>query len=375
MRARAVHLVLLVALAAAGASAADAGRGPEILRERNCTVCHPVRGAGGDSAPDLGVRRVTDWSPQAFAATLWNHGPLMWDEMERLGLEVPALPVEDALDLNAYLSTLWRYDPIGVARFGRDVWVDQQCYRCHAIVGGEHGIGPAVASWETSPDPVEWVRQMWNHAAVMAEELDNEEGVWPVFTMQEFVDLVAYVQDQDVLDPPASAVGGEASLTLGEQVFEAAGCAGCHSFGPGAGKVDLADAHALSRTELAVEMWNHGPLMSSAPTANRVDLPLLAREEMAAVIAYVAASAERRATGDESRGEELFNSKQCAVCHSQLGEAPPLHLRATPYTPTNFAAAVWRHGPNMQREMESQHIRRPEMTAEDIADLLAYLNR
>ena len=367
---------LLVLVAGSAASAADLERGVEILRQRECTVCHSILGVGGSGAPDLGVRRVTDWDDRSLAATLWNHGPRMWRQMQAAGMETPELPKEEVAALYEFLSSLWRYDPIGTASFGRDVWMDHQCYRCHPIVGSEQGIGTPVSSWPALPDAVEWVRQMWNHAGPMGEEIDDRGGVWPTFTPQEFVDLMAYVDNLSQLDPPDPEIGEE-TVTGGERHFREGACSNCHTIGAAeGGKVDLSTAgRDLTMTELAVEMWNHGPVMSTSPDIDEIELPELDRDQVVGLLAYISSESRNRVGGDVELGRQAFDAKKCSVCHSPMGEAPPLDMHEEPYSLIDLATSVWRHGPDMVGEMQSQGTRWPTLTEEDVANLLAYLNR
>ena len=73
---------LLFAVFPLGAQQGDAQRGKEMLQSRRCTQCHPIAGAGGGSAPDLGRRAPGEISPASLAADMWNHGPRMWKNMQ-----------------------------------------------------------------------------------------------------------------------------------------------------------------------------------------------------------------------------------------------------------------------------------------------------
>ena len=355
--------------------AAHTERGAEVLRQRQCMACHSILGAGGDRAPDLGLRRSTAWDPAALAALLWNHGPRMWEEMALLDMEVPELSTADVAELYEHLSALWRYDPIGVSSFGGQVWMEQQCYRCHPIVGDLQGIGSPVSRWRAAPNSFDWVRQMWNHAGIMADEFNREEGVWPVMTLQEFSDLVAYVENIERLDPPQPLVK-QHDLAQGQRVFREANCEKCHTIGPNQnGRVNLAPA-AREKTlaQLALEMWNHAPVMSFSSIRDQVDNPRLEQGEMAAVLAYVSNEAQQDFGGDPVRGRGLFDVKNCSVCHSPAGEAPPLNARETPLSLIEFTASVWRHGPDMLEDTRLHGVAWPMLAPQDVADLLAHMN-
>jgi len=376
MKVRMLSILAAAWLLSPSLPAAEVERGVEILRQRQCTACHSILGAGGDRAPDLGLRRAVSWDPAAFAALLWNHGPKMWEEMALLDMEVPELPASEVGELYDYLSTLWRYDPIGVSSFGGEVWMEQQCFRCHPIVGDIQGVGSPVSRWPAVPNSVDWVRQMWNHSGLMADEFDREQGVWPVMTIQEFSDLMAYVENIETLNPPEPVISRH-DLTQGQKLFREAYCEKCHTIGLNEnGRVNLAPA-ARDKTlaELAVEMWNHAPVMSTSPFLGQVDPPRLERGEMAAVLAYVSVEAQRDLGGDPVRGRRLFDVKQCSTCHSQTGEAPPLNTHETPLSVVGFTASVWRHGPDMLDDTRLHGVTWPTLAPQDIADLLAHINQ
>lgn len=355
---------------------ADDSRGAEILRTRGCVSCHAIRGFGGSSAPDLGLERPKTFHPAEFAASLWNHAPRMWESMRRQRMEIPLVSAEESRELYAYFERLWRLEPVGVASFGSDVWRENGCFRCHAIAGEEASYASAVKDWEELPDPLAWVAAMWNHAGPMAEEFDRVQGVWPYFTIQELADLMAYVENRKLLAPQPPDLTAE-DARAGAEVFRRSECGSCHVFGRReAGKVDLSEAAvAMGLTELAVEMWNHGPLMSQSPSLERVELPKLEREEMGAVLAYVTAESYARMGGDALRGARLLADKRCLDCHGQAGEAPPIRLGGEPLSVMDFAAAVWRHGPDMLDEMKLNGVDWPQLSAQEVRDILARVNQ
>ncbi|MCW5981026.1 MAG: c-type cytochrome [Bryobacteraceae bacterium] len=81
--------------------------------------------------------------------------------------------------------------------------------------------------------------------------------------------------------------------------------------------------------------------------------------------------------GDAARGAEVFKAQKCVTCHSISGEggksAPDLSKRPTgQYSPSLMAAAIWNHGPQMWSAMEAAGISRPQLTADEAADLFAH---
>jgi mono/diheme cytochrome c family protein len=85
------------------AAPGDAEAGEEVYL-RNCGFCHGEAGAGGVGP---GLRALGARSSATFmAATLWNHGPRMYQEMQRQGREWPRFEVNEMRDLIEYLRSL-----------------------------------------------------------------------------------------------------------------------------------------------------------------------------------------------------------------------------------------------------------------------------
>jgi len=99
---------------------------------------------------------------------------------------------------------------------------------------------------------------------------------------------------------------------------------------------------------------------------------------MAAVaLALGCAQAVDLSGGDARRGAQLFETEQCARCHSLNGHggtiAPDLARRIDrDYTPTVMASLMWNHAPDMWAAMQKYGVSKGEMTAEKAADLFAY---
>jgi len=87
------------------------------------------------------------------------------------------------------------------------------------------------------------------------------------------------------------------------------------------------------------------------------------------VLAAACAPAADLAGGDARRGEQLFETEQCARCHSVNGRggtiAPDLTRRIDrDYTPTVMASLMWNHAPEMWSAMKKYGVPKEEMTTE-----------
>lgn len=371
---RTIAVVLVVMSNAVVSAQVDLeGRGLEALRRNNCAACHSVLGAGGGSAPDLALRRPGNFSPEGFASLLWNHGPRMWTMAKQRDVTLAPLSVEDATYLYGYLFSRRYYDPAGVASYGQQVWKDNNCYRCHGLVG-ENSLGPPVSTWNDLDSPIDWARSMWNHAGPMAEQIDIENGVWPVLELQEFMDLIAFVRGETMptLAQPSFSIE---QVSKGEQIFNDGVCSSCHRVGRlGAGDIDLTPAaRRKTLTGLALEMWNHGPVMSTSPIAQEVELEPFEKGEMAAVLSYITLIAQVELGGNSDQGRVLVENSGCLSCHGPAGEVRGLDSVDARFSAMDFAAAVWSHGPAMSDEMTNQALNWPQFTPSQIVDIIAYL--
>jgi len=81
--------------------------------------------------------------------------------------------------------------------------------------------------------------------------------------------------------------------------------------------------------------------------------------------------------GDAVRGSALFTSQNCVTCHSVNGEggrsAPDLGRKTSrALTPSELAALMWNHAPQMWTAMEAAGVAKPKVSEEQAADLFAY---
>lgn len=357
-----MRLLLALILAASALPAAvsgDAARGAQVFKDQRCVTCHAIRGEGGKSAPDLGRRGSRDWSPQGFAALVWNHAPAMWSAMDAAGVARPRLSQQDAADLYAYFFSIRAFDPPGDAGRGRKFFVAKGCAECHNISSTSAAGGTAVIRWESLTDVIEVARQMWNHAPQMQAAAAKKDIKLPQLTVAEMNDILVYLNSLPQVRnaPPVFA---PASPDTGATLFDLKGCQGCHT----AQKVAPGTGGIRSMAELAVTMWNHaGSMKQSSP---------LNSEEMRRIVGYLwNQQLESAAGGNAARGQKVLAAKGCATCHTS-GPGPALAGKGT--GAYEIVSAVWAHGPAMKKEMDARKLAWPRMTEHDMQDLLAALH-
>lgn len=341
----------------------DAVRGQALFRSQGCIACHRVNGAGGGTAPDLGLRGGRGFSPSALAALLWNHAPSMWAAMEKQGAARPQFAEQDAADLFAYFYAARYFEPPGDARRGADLFTRKRCVACHKGPAPGPGGAPPVSSWQAIENPIALAEQMWNHSARMHQAMAQRKIPFPQLTAEDLTDLAAWVRrlrrTPGRLNQPE--VG---SSTAGAKLFTAKRCAACHT-----GDYDLRTRRTrFGLTDFAASLWNHAPGMPG----NR---PTLTYDEIRHIVAYLGALQYFEEHGNIDRGKDVFQRKKCAICHNDPASgAPGLTARAGSITSHGMVAALWKHGPKMLEAMKRSKLSWPQFTASEMGDLVAFLH-
>ena len=166
----------------------------------------------------------------------------------------------------------------------------------------------------------------------------------------------------------------------GARVFGSKGCSKCHAVNGVGGKIgpDLGRIRAnRSFNDLAAAMWNHLPEMAAKIKERHQPFPQLDAAEAGDLIAFLFTQNYFEAPGNVEAGKKLLSSKRCIQCH-QIGGVggvlgPSLDTVGQSGSPMNVAAAMWNHGPEMMEIMRAQGIERPNITASELRDLVAYL--
>jgi mono/diheme cytochrome c family protein len=348
----------LVASTLCGATG-EASRGEQLFRSEQCVQCHAFQGKGGTTAPDLSKRVDRNYTPAVMASLMWNHAPEMWSAMKKQGVTKSEMTPDKAADLFAYFVSARFFERPGDAARGKQAFTARHCADCHGIATPVAGGGPPVAKWESLADPLVLAQQMWNHGPKMREAFAQRKFPWAPISGQELTDILVYLQNlpetRDLARhfefPPSDS---------GEKLFQSKGCAQCHS---GATSME----HFLQNqtlTDIAAAMWDHRPDMKQAPQ--------MTPEEMRQLLGYIWARQYFTGTGNPDRGKKVFASKSCGTCHNDPASgAPKLGKGQSDVT---MVAALWEHGPHMLDLMNSKKIAWPRFTAQQMDDLVAYLN-
>jgi mono/diheme cytochrome c family protein len=362
---RVMGAVLLVSggLAAADTPAGEARRGETLFQNEQCIQCHSIKGAGGKLGGDLSKLIDRDYTPAVMASLMWNHAPDMWAAMKKQGIVKAQLSSEGAADLFAYFVSARYFEKPGDAGRGKLAFQTKHCADCHGITTSPVPAAPPVAKWESLADPIVLAQQMWNHGAKMRAEFAGKKLAWGQITAQELTDMLVYLQNlpetrdlaRNFQFPPSES---------GAKLFQSKGCVECH-----VGKMALENKlRNQTLTEIAVDMWNHQPSMKQPP-------PVFTPEEMRQILGYVWAKQYFRGQGSAERGKAVFTEKSCATCHNDPASgAPPLAKGKGSYTDITIISTLWDHGPRMLDQMNQRHLPWPRFTAQQMSDLIAYLN-
>jgi mono/diheme cytochrome c family protein len=352
-------------LAQGTAVGADSIRGAALFTSLACVQCHGMNGAGGSMAPDLGLMADRNFTPASLAATMWNHAPAMWSAMQAANVARPDVDEQAAADLFAFFYSTRFFEKPGDAARGKRIFTDRGCAGCHGLDTQLQPGVPSVSEWGELNRPFALGEAMWNHMPHMIAAMQAKRIAWPMLSGQDLDDLLVYLRNL----PATRQLTHEfivTSGTKGKQLFQEKGCRRCHdSDNSFAGRI-----RGRTLTDIAAEMWNHGPRMA----ATNVPPAAFQSGEMRELLSYIWARQFFEDSRDPQRGRHVFVAKHCAGCH-ETGAAPPLPVAGHIYSAASMIAALWRHGPAMLERMKSRGVAWPRLDAADMSGLIAYLNR
>ena len=171
----------------------------------------------------------------------------------------------------------------------------------------------------------------------------------------------------------------EADARRGADLFATQMCLRCHSVNGKGGTVapDLGRRTDRDYTPdlLASLMWNHAPTMWKTARSEGIQLPPLSETQAADLFAYFYSVRFFEKPGDAARGKRTFNSKHCVDCHAVAGGGPgaPVNSWESLGDPIMLLTRVWNHTAQMRTAFVEKKIAWPQLTAQDMTDLLVYV--
>ena len=177
---------------------------------------------------------------------------------------------------------------------------------------------------------------------------------------------------------PAADVG---EARRGQQLFQSEQCIQCHSVNGRGGTLAPDLARRIDRdytpTVMASLMWNHAPTMWEAMQKQGIVKAELTPESAADLFAYFVSARYFEKPGDAARGKRAFAAKHCTQCHgitsSPFPGAPPVAQWESLGDPLIMVQQMWNHGARMREAMAQKKIAWVQLTAQDLTDMLVYL--
>jgi cytochrome c551/c552 len=354
-------------------------QGRFVFEQKGCINCHAIQGDGGKAGPDLGRKKFYG-SFLELASLMWNHIPEMLRLMRELGLPYPEFSQTELTELVTYLYYLRYLDEPGNLHRGKVLVEQKGCLDCHSMAGRGGRSAPDFAELASYVSSLYMAQALWNHSPEMTRELSQQGLQRPLFERGEMAHLSAYIRSAGRSAVRERAYMFPGNPKRGEQVIRQKGCLDCHSVvgaGTGIGP-DLRDLEwALSVSEIAALMWNHGSSMERLMSERKIRWPRFDGREMADLISYLYFLGFQDRLGDPEAGQRLFQEKKCAQCHTPdargIGEAPDLSGIKALSSPVAMARIMWNHAPAMEEKVIEKSIEWPKMTGQQMRDLHAYL--
>ena len=178
-----------------------------------------------------------------------------------------------------------------------------------------------------------------------------------------------------------AADGLEGNSARGERFFKTQQCVRCHALhGKGGGTApDLSRRIGRNHTPelLTATLWNHAPAMWSEMVPQGVPVPALTVKDAADLFAFFYSARFLDKPGDAGRGKQAFSRHNCSECHGLTqrvaDNASAVATWSSLGSPTGLAEAMWNHATAMSQEFKKRGFRWPELTSQELTDILVYL--
>ena len=177
----------------------------------------------------------------------------------------------------------------------------------------------------------------------------------------------------------AAAVAADSAR--GAELFETLSCVQCHSIngkgGTAAPDLGRRIDRGFTPASLAATMWNHAPAMWASMRERGIQAGDLNEQAAADLFAYFYSARFFERPGDAGRGKSLFSAKHCSECHglteAKLPEAKPVAQWDSIGQPMALVNAMWNHAATMRQEFAKRKLRWPDLSSQDLTDILVYL--
>lgn len=272
----------------------------------------------------------------------------------------------------------------GDAKKGWQSFFTKGCIKCHSVWGEGGTAGPNLSITPSRHlSEAQLAATMWNHAPSMWEKMLAKGINFKSMSQEEMADIFAFLYFIRYTDEPGDQEKGKELLLTKK-------CSNCHAIQGKGGKIgpDLTKWKAYTNPILWTQMmWNHAPQMEEEMSKRGIAWPRFEGNEMVDIISYIKSinkSGDKifLSPGDPKEGKTEFSKKGCSLCHSTgkdiIKNGPNLgrDLRkgqSFPRTITQVAGLMWNHSPQMWKIMKQKEVKRPQLSAQEMADIIAYL--
>lgn len=353
----------------------DLIQGRRVFEEKHCSQCHSIFERERKAGPKLHSSRFYGSFLDIFAS-LWNHAPAMAVFMRREVLERPRFSTTELNQLISFLYMLPYLGEPGDPRKGEALLREKACFACHSLGGRGKKGGISLDFLSIYQSQVVLLQRMWNHGPEMLREIQAAGAPVPRFSGNDMTDLFAALTEKPG-EEGRKIFLGVGNVENGRTMFSDKGCIKCHSvFGKG-GKdgPDLGRAVSQSNvTVLITRLWNHAPQMRNRFQQKKLEWPHFTETEMNDMIVYLYSLNYEDKDGDSGRGEKIFTKKKCIDCHFRTDADKKKIVRDLRTADAlRFATELWNHIPRMEAAMVTQGVPWPDMTGQEMRDVLAYL--
>ncbi len=183
--------------------------------------------------------------------------------------------------------------------------------------------------------------------------------------------------------PAIYGAGGDfiADSARGAKLFETLDCVQCHSVAGRGGKVGPDLGKIIDRdftpASLAATMWNHAPGMWASMKAKGIQPGDMNAQAARDLYAYFYSAHFFDKPGDAGRGKRAFTERGCTKCHGLTENVKPgvkpVAQWETLDNPIALAQAMWNHRQYMLDESGASKVKWPELSAQDLTDVLVYV--
>ncbi|MBI5418541.1 MAG: c-type cytochrome [Deltaproteobacteria bacterium] len=352
----------------------DLVEGRKIFEAKNCSQCHSIFERERKAGPKLKTSRFYGSFLDIFSL-LWNHAPAMAVHMRKEVLERPQFSATELNHLVSFLYMLPYLGQPGDPRRGEALLNEKACFSCHSLGGRGKKDGISLDSLAVFQSQVVLLQRMWNHGPMMLSRMAATRTRIPTFSGNDFMDLFAALTEQG--KERRKVFLGVGNAANGQKMFTEKGCIRCHPiFGKGGKEApDLGKAVSQSNvTVLSTRLWNHVAGMREKFQQKKLEWPNFSETEMNDLIVFLYSLNYEDKPGVPGKGESVFTRKKCADCHFKTAaDKQKIVGEIKSVNSLQFATLLWNHIPSMEASMVIHAVPWPEMSGQELRDVLAYL--